>query len=82
MFEKIKKKVIPIPTILITIVLPINLIFYFKVQIIFYKEKYISKNDFWRFKKISKKIKKKVIPILTILITIVLRSFLNLWFLK
>ena len=37
---------------------------------------------FGDLKKCLKKIKKKVIPILTILITIVLCSFLNLWFLK
>jgi len=66
---------IPILTILITIVLHSFLNFGLKVQIKFYKEKYIFKNDFWRFKKMSKKIKKKVIPILTILITIFLCIF-------
>jgi len=40
---------IPIPTILITILLRIILIFVLKVQLNFYKEKRIFKNDFWRF---------------------------------
>ena len=41
MSKKIQKKVIPIPTILITIVLCIIFNFSLKVQLIFYKEKLI-----------------------------------------
>jgi len=46
MSKKIQQKQIPIPTILITILLRIILNFGFKVQLIFYKEKLIFKNDF------------------------------------
>jgi len=46
MSKKIQQKVIPIPTILITIILRIILIFVLKVQIKFYKEKYIFLNYF------------------------------------
>jgi hypothetical protein len=46
MSKKIKKNMIPIPTILFTIFLRIIFNFSLKVQIFFYKEKYIFKNDF------------------------------------
>jgi len=53
---------IPIPTILITIVLHIILIFILKVQLIFYKEKYIFKKLFLEIynflKNMSKKLRK------------------------
>ena len=46
MFEKIQQKVIPILTILITIVLRSFLNFGLNIQLNFYKEKLIFKNDF------------------------------------
>jgi len=46
MSKKIQQKVIPIPTILITIILRIFLIFSLIIQIKIYKKKLIFKNDF------------------------------------
>jgi len=46
MSKKIQQKMIPIPTILITMILRIFLIFSLIVQIKFYNEKLIFKNHF------------------------------------
>jgi hypothetical protein len=46
MSKKIQQNMIPIPTILFTIVLRIFKYFVKNIQINFYKEKYIFKDDF------------------------------------